>query len=99
MKPLAITAPAITVAATDPARRAPGALWRVLSNSQAPNPMSTIPARAAATTSAPVCCASTQTSQTAVPYIGKARTCFRCSIHGPGFGRKRSKGGQAVSSR
>src|SRR6185369_9661032 len=39
-------------------------------------------------------CASTQTSQAAAPYIGKARNCFSFSIQGPGLGMKDKVFGQ-----
>ena len=57
-----------------------------------------LPSKAAAP-SMPVCCPSTQTSQTTVANIGKAISTLKCAIHAPGRGKARAAAGQALASR
>src|SRR5277367_4548707 len=65
---------------------------------QAAKPTRTAAAKAAARLPRSVCAASTQSSQAAAPYIGKASAFLVTSIHGPGFGNRLSSAGLNASS-
>src|SRR5690606_9214374 len=64
-----------------------------------PNASNRPAARISASASPLVWRANTQTSQSAAPYIGKARIDLRRSIHGPGFGKRRSTPGERLMTR
>ena len=67
--------------------------------SQAAKASRTAPASAPSTAASPACNDNTQTSQAAVANIGKARNCLKRTIHGPGFGIRRSSAGAMLSRR
>src|SRR5438477_7577404 len=72
---------------------------RVTLHSQAASARAIIAAEISATPRGPASCASTQTSQAAAAYMGKARNCLKVSIQAPGLGMKANKRGQKPSSR
>src|SRR5689334_24535789 len=60
-----------------PIPRPRGEAFRLVPQTQAAKPAATMAASAPATAFAPACCASTQTSHAAVPYMAKASPCLR----------------------
>ena len=77
-----------TVAADWPKRRLrPEAVW-LRPSTQPANPSRTKPVAVARTPAGPASWLTTHNSQTAAPYIGKARPCFRNSIQRPGRGMR-----------
>src|SRR6185437_1013959 len=85
-------------AKTPRARRPEAARRWAAPKIHAARPTSTAAAKAAARLPRSVCAASTQSSQAAAPYIGKASTFLATIIHAPGFGSRSSSAGvKAIS--